>query len=1033
MFTRIASNPRLLLLLIALIIVAGLSALQTLPRMEDPRTETRAGMVVTHFPGADALRVEALVSRKIEDKLREIPEIEEIQSNSRSGVSVVTVVLYMTVKESTPVMSEIRDKLNDIQNDLPPTASKPRFRELDVFANTIISALQWQGDGPPDTVLMGRYARELQSRLLAVEGTEKVEIKGAPQEEVQVVLDLNKTNALGLTTSQIASLVGRADAKVAAGELVSSKLKWQLEVQGALDSLERIRAIPLKRGDQGEIIRLGDVAEIYRAQRLPEAEIALVESESAVLVSAMVRKSVLLDRWRRATDQTLEQFNRELPREVRARLIFDQQPYVDKRLAELAGNFAIGFAVVLLILLITLGWRSALIVAGSLPLTMCFTLFCFQVQGIHIHQLSVVGLVVSLGILVDNAIVMVDAIAQSRKAGKTPLQAVSECIGHLWVPLLGSTLTTVLAFLPIALQPGNSGEFVGPLAWAVIFSLLGSFLIAHTVVAGVSSRFLSEASTRSSSWLHRGVAYPSLLAWFKRSLGWSLSRPYLTILLVVTLASSGFVGAGFMKKTFFPPADRDMFQINLYLPPGSGIDATAETAKALSKEVQKLPGIESVDWVVGNSFSKFYYNLLVGNDGMPYYAQAMVKARDFRAADAAILALQQDIPALHPETLIIASKLEQGVPGDAPIELRLSGPNVDVLRKLGHEVMRIAAAQPGVQGIRPSQEDSKPKVWVKLSEDRVIQAGATLTDVSAQLQAALTGTVSGSIIERTEELPVRVRVSDFNRADLSRLESGYLLVPGQQDMEKVPMSALGEIVVLPEPNNITRRNGTRINIIKIYPTVGELNETVLNRVLVALEQNAFHLPDGYRLGIGGDAEASSESAGYLLMYINVILALLVMVVTLSFSSFRLTAVVFSVATLAAGFGLLSVFVSGYPLGFLVLVALLGLMGLAINAAIVIIAELRADAAACSGDTESIKHGVVTCARHIVSTTLTTVGGFLPLLFDSGTFWPPFAATIIGGTLLTSMVSFYFVPAVFSILANKRAFQGSVASTDIVTT
>jgi multidrug efflux pump len=1024
MFTRIASNPRTLLLLVALIVVAGLSALQTLPRMEDPRTETRAGMVVTAFPGANAHRVEALVSRKIEDKLREIPEIEDIHSNSRSGVSVVTVMLYMTVKDSTPVMSEIRDKLNDVQNELPPTATKPQFSELDAFADTIIAALEWHGAGEPDTALLGRYSRELQSRLLAVEGTEKVEIKGAPQEEIQVVLDIGKTDELGLTAAQIASLIGRADAKVAAGELVSNKLKWQLEVQGALDSLERIRGIPLKRGFQGDVIRLGDVADVYRAPRLPEEEIALVKGERAVLVSAMIRKSVMLDRWRVATDKAIGRFNQELPQEVKARLIFDQQPYVDKRLSELMGNFAIGFGVVLVVLLITLGWRNAIIVAGSLPLTMCFTLFCLQMKGIQIHQLSVVGLVVSLGILVDNAIVMADAIAQSRRAGKTFFQAITDCVGHLWIPLLGSTLTTVLAFLPIALQPGNSGEFVGPLAWSVIFSLLGSYFIAHTVVAGVSSQFLSEASTQSSSWIQRGVAYQPLLNWFEGSLDWSLRAPVRTMILVLLLASCGFVGAGLMKKTFFPPADRDMFQINLYLPPGSSVDATAAAAQALSREVQGLAGIESIDWVVGNSFAKFYYNLLGGNDGMPYYAQAMVKASDFRTADAAILALQTEIPERYPELLIIAAKLEQGAPGDAPIEIRLSGPNIDVLRRLGQEVMRVTAAQPGVQGIRPSQEDSKPKVWVDLREDLVIQAGATLTDASAQLQAALTGTVSGSVIERTEELPVRVRVSDFNRADLSRLESGYLLVPGEQGMDKVPMSALGEVVVRPEPNNITRRNGVRVNTIKIYPMVGVLNETVLGRVLSALEQENFHLPDGYQLTIGGEAEASSENVGYLLLYINVILALLVMVVTLSFSSFRLTAVVFSVAILAAGFGLFSVFVSGFPLGFIVLVAILGLMGLAINAAIVIMAELRSSSAACNGDAMAIKHGVIICARHIVSTTLTTVGGFLPLLFDSGTFWPPFAATIIGGTLLTSIVSFYFVPAVFSVLARKRAFQCS---------
>ena len=1022
MFTQIANNGRLVALLIALLVIVGTAALQVLPRMEDPRTETRAALIQTPYPGANALRVEALVTRTIEDELRELPEIENIRSNSRAGLSTVTVLLYGSVIDSAPVMAEIRDKLNDLTPSLPHSAGAPRFRELNVFAHTIITAIEWQGQGAPRTALLGRYAKELQSRLLGIPGTEKTEIIGAPKEEILVSLDIPKADALGLTVERVAAHIAQADAKVAAGELISDHFKWQLEVRGELDSLERIRSIPLQRGSANEVVRLGDIAEVKRSQKLPEAEIAVIDGQKAIFLGAMTREDIRIEPWRQAAGRELADFNAEMPREVKARILFDQQNYTDKRLAELLGNIAIGFAVVLMVLVFTLGWRSAFIVAASLPLTLCFTLFCLQLKGIEIHQISVVGLVVSLGILVDNAIVMSDAIAQERRAGKPVYEAIRASIAHFWLPLLGSTLTTVLAFSPIAIMPGNAGEFVGPLAWSVIFSLLGSFLVAHTIVAGLSGRFLTKASTNSRAWWERGVVWPSAQKKFTSSILWCLRHPVTTLLIVMLLSASGLLGATRMSVSFFPPADRDMFQVALFMPPGTGIHTTLSVTEELSADIKAMPGIESVDWVVGNSAPKFYYNLLAGNDGMGYYAQAMIKAIDYRAADAAIKRLQRDTPRDYTEALVLTAKLEQGPPYNAPIELRLVGENLDTLRSLGRDIWRIVSQQPHVLGIRSSLENAQPKLWVNLDEDRMAQSGATLTEASAQLQAALTGRLSGSIIEGTEELPVRIRVNDRERADISRVESGYLVLHDEATFNAIPFSALGDSAFVPEPSNVARYNGRRVNTIQVYPEVGVLSETVLQAILSGLDAADFSLPDGYRLELGGEADASGDATGDLMAYINVIVILLVLVIALTFNSFRMTAMVFSVAIAASGFGLLSVYLSGYSLGFIIIVACLGLMGLAINAAIVIMAELRISQPACEGDEQSILNSVMVCSRHIVSTTLTTAGGFLPLLFDSGTFWPPFAITIIGGTLLTTMVSFYFVPALFLLMARQRNFE-----------
>jgi multidrug efflux pump subunit AcrB len=1028
MFAQRISNPRLLVLGISLLLVAGLGALNSLPRSEDPDLTNRWASIVTPFPGASAERVEALVSEKIEVKLRELHEIEHIHSNSRPGLSVVTLELLPTVYDTEPVMARARDKINDLVPSLPAGAGEPRFDDKrSGGAFTVLAALRWSGSGGLDMNALGRYAQELAIRLQNLPGTEYVSRFGEPIEEFQVTVDIAEVSALQLTTRDIAAAIGRADAKVAAGQLYHDQFQWQMEVSGALDSRQRIRMIPLKLGGNGEIIRLGDIARVERGIRTPAEEIAIIDGGDGVVVAARIRSDVRVDSWTRSVQGLLQDFEQQLPVQVELRSLFNQSVYTEARLGELAGNVGIGFCVILLVLLVTLGWRAALIVAFSLPLVVCFTLFCMQLFGLAIHQISVAGLIVALGIVVDNAIVITEAIAQDRKRGMGRYEAIREALQHYWLPLLGSTLTTILAFMPIVLMPGPGGEFVGGIALTVIFSLVGSFIISHTIVAGLAGRFIPGKAAGGYRWYRHGIEMPRLRDAFSRSLAWSIAHPLVSIAAVASVSALGIVAGQSMTEQFYPPADRDMFHIEVFNDAQASIKATRELVARIDQEVAAQPGIIETQWFVGNSAPSFYYNLIANKDGMPQYAQAMVTTRDYQAADAAIVALQKQLDDEFGEAQILVRKLDQGPPYNAPVELRIYGANLDTLKQLGDELRSILSGLPNVLHTRVTQDVAKPKIWVDIREEEAQLAGLRLNDVAQQLRDSLSGSISGSVVESTEELPVRLRITDDERGLYRNLASTQLVSRFSSEeatLTNIPLASLGELRLAPARSNIARRNGQRVNTVEAFVAVGVLPETVLNALRQELDIRGFQLPAGYTLEIGGESAKRDESVGNLLAYVGVVLTLLVVAVVLTFNSFRLSGIVFLVAFQSATMGMLSVYLAGYAFGFIIIVGLMGLMGLAINAAIVILAELKANPAACGGDSAAIHDSVMVCTRHIVSTTITTIGGFMPLVFDSGNFWPPFAVAIAGGTALTTLLSFYFVPAAFKLAARRRPVQSS---------
>lgn len=1012
MVKSLVENGRLISLVIALLLVAGFGAISSLPRMEDPEITNRFASVITHYPGASAERVEALVTEVLESELRRLEELKLVQSTSRPGISVIQLELKDNVTDTAPVWSRARDLIADTKGLLPQSAQNSILDDQLGYANTAILAVAWRGSGVVRTDMLNRYAKELQSRLRLLSGTDFVNLYGQPAEEILVQLDGNKVNQLALSPQAIAQILQDADAKVSAGEINNDKFRALVEVSGELDSLARIGQVPLKVTNDGQIIRLADIAAISRQPKEPANSIALIDQQQGVMVAARMLSNTRVDLWLAEVRLAVDELQSSVPANIEIQWLFDQEGYTTARLSDLIGSLMLGFIIILAVLMLTLGLKNAVIVSLSLPLTALFTLACMKFIGLPIHQMSVTGLVVALGIMVDNAIVIVDAISQRRQKGLQRLDAVKQTLQHLWLPLAGSTITTMLAFAPIVLMPGAAGEFVGGIAISVMFALLGSFIISHTLIAGLAGRFGVDG--QGAHWYHHGINLPIVSNAFRKTLTLALSRPLLSAIVIGVLPVMGFIAAGKMTEQFFPPSDRDMFQIEVYLAPHASISHTLLEVDKIDRQLRSTAGITRIDWVVGGNAPSFYYNLLQRQQGASHYAQAMVKVDDFATANKLIPQLQKELDRSYPQAQILVRKLEQGPPFNAPVEVRIFGPNLDQLKLLGEQVRKVLSDTPDVIHTRATLSAGAPKVWLQINEDASLMSGLSLTAIAKQVEMATTGINGGSVLEQTESLPVRVRLSDSTREEQTKL-SAITLISNQG--KGIPLSAISTSEIEVSRGAIPRRDGQRVNTIEAYITSGVLPQTVVDSASQALSN--IPLPSGYRIELGGESAKRNEAVGNLMSNLVLVVTLLLATVVLSFNSFRLTGIILFSAMQSAGLGLLAVYSFGYPFGFTVIIGLLGLMGLAINAAIVILAELEQTPETREGDTQMIVELVTSCGRHIGSTTITTIGGFLPLIIAGGGFWPPFAIAIAGGTLLTTLLSLVWVPTMYHLAMSPK--------------
>ena len=587
-YTLFYRRGHLLILSLLVLVTAGLSALGSLPRIEDPRIDTRNALIITQYPGASAERVEALVSDVLEDRLREIFEIKEVKSTSRAGISIILIETQDWINNSSneQLFSEIRDAIGAAAESFPEGAMAPVFDEKrGATAFTLLLSVRADHFENTPITLTARLAQELTDRLRNVNGTELVRVYGAPQEEISVNIDPIKLAATGLTLQQVSNLISRADPKLPAGMLNSQQSNLRFTVGEGLNGVHMIASIPLVN-QQGRYLRVEDVATVERSFTTPRNEVAFLNGEESIFVAARMQPSLRSDVWTENALAVVEQFNKDFSGTLTATVAFEQNEYTATRLADLSMNLLMGCAVVMMVILLFMGFRAAWIVGLALPLCAAFALFSLSFYDEQIHQMSIFGMIIAIGLLIDNAIVITDEIRINlQDPNLTRVGAMAKSVSHLFVPLLASTLTTILGFMPIFLLDGNIGDFVGPIAISVVMALIGSLFISLTIIAALAARFLpkhdnsSQHEIASKAWWKVGLQAPELSLAFKKQLGRWVKQPILVLPVIAILCLSGFVLSGTLANVFFPSADRDQFEVYLWTKEGSSIDNTTSYVK----------------------------------------------------------------------------------------------------------------------------------------------------------------------------------------------------------------------------------------------------------------------------------------------------------------------------------------------------------------------------------------------------------------------------------------------------------------------
>lgn len=1041
MWTLFYRNLRLLILTICLILVVGISSWQLIPRMEDPVLSQWYGFVLTPYPGASAQRVESLVTEKIEQELLTIDSIETINSTSSIGNSFIAIKLKNTVTDFEQVWSEVRDRLSDVTPQLPQGALAPEYQEVSQRAYTLIVALTWDREPPANYAVLRRLAEALQNELRLIPGTEDIDLISEPFEEIVVEINPTHLAALNLSPQELSRQIQLSDAKVAAGQLHETNNELLLEIESELDSLQRIRQIPIRSGNPGQVAYLGDIASVTKGIREPPPELAIINGKPGVALAVRMEANQRIEQWTTRVHQTLQQFRQRHPAGIELEIVLEQSRYVAHRLNSLFKNLLLGIVFVFASILLMMGWQSALVVGTALPLSILMVLGSMQILGIPLHQISVTGMVIALGMLIDNPIVIVDEIQHQLKQGMPIQTALSQSVSYLAIPLLASNLTTILTFVPIILLPGDAGEFVGAVALSVILALLSSLFLSLTIIPALLGRMVSKSpQTRNSNrnslnhsqlrnwsfslgknrrsrcgqntFWNQGFSHPMLSRIYGLSLNFILTKPILGILLALILPITGFLMATSLPEQFFPPATRDQFHIELELSSSASLEKTQGVVQDARTIILNHPEVTNVHWFLGNEAPEFYYNLPRRSESRSNYAQGIVQLTSENHLNQLIKTLQNELNQALPSVRVLVRRLEQGPYIAAPIELHVYGSDLQVLRKLGKQIRLILAQVNGITYTRASLAEALPKLALHLDEAHTKLTGLDNTAIAQQLNTSLEGALGGSILEDTEELPVRVRLSDRDRSDLDQITTLNLLpenITGNRP--PIPLSAVGDIELVPELAKITRRNGQRVNRIQGFIAPDILPAIVLDDFQQKFSSMNFQLPPGYSLEIGGESAERDKTVASLISIVSVLLVVMLATLALSFNSFRAAGIIAVVGICSIGLGLFSLWCFGYPFGFMAILGTVGLIGVAINDSIVVLAALRAQPAACRGNLKVIKGVVLRSTRHVLTTTITTVAGFMPLLFSSSDFWAPLAICIVGGIGGATLLALYFVPCI----------------------
>lgn len=1013
--TQIAiKNKSLFFSLLIVILFGGLSAFKDMPRDDMPPFLIRTLSIVSVFPGASPERVELLVTDAIEKVVQEIPEIDYMTSESRTGISIITANLKESEFDLQPIFDRIRRKVETVQKQLPSGVVPVVNDELgDVFG--ILIGLNAEGYTYAE---LKTIADEVKDELIKIPQAAKVEIVGDQPERIYLEFDAVRLAELGLSKTEVENLLKGTNTLFSGGEIRIGDERIILEPSGNFESVFDLERMVLST-DSGELIRLGDVASVQRGYLDPPESRVRVNGKTGVVIGINLKKGGNIVQLGTEIDQKLESFRQVSPIGVDFFRASSQDYTVGKTVSDFIVNLIQSIVVVLATMLVFLGLRTGLVVASLIPASMVLSILLMTLLDVGLNQVSLAALIIALGMLVDNAIVMSESMMVKMEKGNTGVEAAVASCKELSVPLLISSLTTAAAFLAFYLAESTLGEIMGQIFLVVTSALLSSWVMSLTIIPLLGIMFIRVKPT-----IQEGKQKIGLMARaqniYKKLIIFCLKRPALLIVSVVILFSCSLWGMKFLPVIFMPDSEKAVISANLELPIGTAIEKTDQTVQQIEKFIKnellvtadRLEGVVSWSSYVGEGAPKYDlgYNPPEANS---YSAHILINTTSDAFNQTVIDQLDSYCLNHFPDLKAVISRLKTGGGSADPISIRVAGKDPLILDPI---VAKIKEQLRGIEGTKNVADDwgmRVKKIVVKIDPLKLQLAGITNQDVAISLQTMLIGADVGDYREGDQIIPIVMINSDRKQLTVEQLES--LPINSQGGALNVPLKQVADINLIWQPAKILRRDLYRTVGVTSGLNAGYTASDVTKQLIPWLETEKQSWPRGYTFEVGGESEDSAEAMGAVFDKLPLSFFVIVLLLIGQFNSIRKAAIVL----LTIPLGLIGV-VGGLLLtksyfGFMAFLGIISLAGIVINNAIVLIDRIQIEMDEYQREPgEAIIEAGLQRFRPIILTTATTSLGLIPLWISGGLMWEPMAIGIIFGLLFATVLTLLFVPTLYKV-------------------
>ena len=1007
---------RVVLSILAVVMVMGIMSYSSLSRDSMPPYTVRVATIVSSFPGASPERIEELVTDKVEKVAQELPELKNVSSTSRTGLSVVKVELKMEVQPENlqAVWDRLRRKLSSLQglpSNVKPSLNDDGVGEVFGIAVGIIS------DGYSYTE-MKAYADDLRDDLIKLKDAAKVELNGSQDERVFVEFEDARLKTYGLTSSKLQGTISNTNILSSGGTIGVENERIILEPTGNFNTLEDIENMLIPVGDGSQVVALKDITKVSKGYIDPPKQLVRINGKEAISLHVSLKEGANVINLGADIDGVLNAWQQKLPVGLELQRLASIDHYIDLKIDAFIGNLLQAIVIVLAVMLFFLGMRTGMVIASLIPIVTITTLMVMGLINVGLNQITLAALIMALGMMVDNAIVVAESIMVKMEEGISAKQAAIESCSELFTPLLISTLTTSAAFLSFYMAESTMGDIMGPIFVVITIALLSSWIIALSIITMFCVFFLKVKKNEDGkqSFLDKIIGF--LKSKYKALILAALSYKRLVLVGIVLLFFLSLFGFTKLAFVFFPDSDRNMITIDINLPEGTKIENTIATVNTLEEFItSELKTNDSrpdgiVDWSAYIGKGPSSYDLgYSADEANSNYAHILVNTSTFLVNNSMIEQIDAFCFNSFPNADVKVGPLAAGG-GGTPIEVKVSGDDPDKLSAIASE---IKAELFGISGTKNIKDDWGPKgkkFVIQIDENKARSAGITNQDIAISLQTVLDGFKAGEYREADKTIPIMLLNNQSKQQSLTSLET--LNVYAQNSGRSVPLLQVASIVPQWQYSKIKRLDLTRTVVVSSELTASGNASAVVAELNPWLESKQSEWGDDYQYQLGGDAENSSENMGAVIKYLPLSGFIIVMLLIIQFNSFRKMTMIVSTIPLGVIGMVIGLLLFGVPFGFMAFLGVISLAGIVINNAIVLIDRIEIE------ETERTIQDAVLAAclqrfRPILLATFTTVLGLIPLYLGGGEMWEPMAVTIMIGLLFGTVITLIFIPAFYSVL------------------